>query len=72
VTCRTGVCQPRKKTPEELVTWAVERTHDDSLRQSIVQIEFARRSAAAQDRAAEAAKDAAEYTKANARYMRCQ
>jgi hypothetical protein len=57
-----------KKTPEELVTWAVERTHDD-LRQSIVQLEFARRSAAAQDRAADAAKEAAEYTKANARYM---
>ena len=57
-----------KKRPEELVTWAVERTHDDSLRQSIVQMEFARRSAA-QDRAAEAAKEAAEYTKANARYM---
>ena len=32
-----------KKTPEELVTWAVERTHDDSLRQSIVQLEFARK-----------------------------
>ena len=30
-----------KKTPEELVTWAVERTHDDSLRQSIVQLDFA-------------------------------
>jgi hypothetical protein len=58
-----------EKTPEELVTWAVERTRDDSLRQAIVQLEFARRSAAAQDRAAEAAKDAAEYTKANARYM---
>ena len=58
-----------KKTPEELVTWAVQRTHDDSLRQSIVQLEFARRSAAAQDRAADAAKEAAEYTKANARYM---
>jgi hypothetical protein len=58
-----------KKTPEELVTWAVERTHDDSLRQSIVQLEFARRASAAQDRAAEAAKEAAEYTKANARYM---
>ena len=57
-----------EKTPEELVTWAVERTRDD-LRQSIVQIEFARRSAAAQDRAAEAAKEAAEYTKVNARYM---
>ena len=58
-----------KKTPEGVATWAVERTHDDSLRQSIVQLEFARRASAAQDRAAEAAKEAAEYTKANARYM---
>jgi hypothetical protein len=58
-----------KKTPEELVTWAVERKPDDSFRQSIVQLEFARRAAAAQDRAAEAAKEAAKYTKANARYM---
>jgi hypothetical protein len=58
-----------KKTPEELVTWAVERTDDDRLRQSIVQLEFARRASAAQDRAADAAIEAAEYTKANARYM---
>jgi hypothetical protein len=56
-----------KKTPGELVTWAVERTADDSLRQSIVKLEFARRASAAKDRAAEAAKEAAEYTKANAR-----
>jgi hypothetical protein len=58
-----------EKTPEELVSWAVERSYSDGLRQSIVQLEFARRSAAARDKAAEAAKEAAEYTKANARYM---
>jgi hypothetical protein len=56
--------------PEELVSWAVERSYSDDLRQSIVQLEFARRSAAARDKAAQAAKEAAEYTKANARYMR--
>jgi hypothetical protein len=37
-----------KMTPEALVVWAVERAHDDRLRQNIVQLEFARRVASAQ------------------------
>ena len=43
------------KTPEELVLWAFERTHDDTLRQSIVRLEFERR--------------VAKYTQSTARYM---
>jgi endo-beta-N-acetylglucosaminidase D len=45
-----------KKTPEELVTWAIERTSDDSLRQSIVKLEFERRVAVAQMETAQSAK----------------
>ena len=45
-----------KKTPEELLIRSVERAADDTLRQSIVALEFERR--------------VAEYTKANSRYMR--
>jgi hypothetical protein len=44
------------KTPEQLVTWAVERDANDSLRQSIVKLEFERR--------------VAQYTQASSRYMR--
>ena len=43
------------KTTEELVPWAFERTHDDTLRQSIVRLELERR--------------VTEYTKATSRYM---
>jgi endo-beta-N-acetylglucosaminidase D len=44
------------KTPEELVSYAVERTHDDSFRQSIVKLEFERRVAIAQIETANATK----------------
>ena len=44
------------KTPEELVSYAVERTHDDSFRQSVVQLEFERRVAIAQIETANATK----------------
>jgi len=43
------------KTTDELVPWAFERTHDDTLRQSIVRLELERR--------------VTEYTKATSRYM---
>jgi hypothetical protein len=43
-----------KMTPEKLVTWAAERA-EDTVRPSIVRLEFERR--------------VAEYTKANSRYM---
>jgi hypothetical protein len=41
-----------KKTPEELVMWAVERNPEDSYRQSIVKLELERRVAVAQIKAA--------------------
>jgi hypothetical protein len=44
------------KTPEELVNYAIERSHDDSFRQSIVKLEFERRVAIAQIETARAAK----------------
>jgi hypothetical protein len=48
-----------KKTPEGPVIWAVERTYEDSYRQSIVQLEFARRVAIAQIETATATKRSA-------------
>jgi len=52
----TAAEEAMRKTPEQLVAWAVERDANDSLRQSIVRLEFERR--------------IAEYTQASARYMR--
>ena len=49
-------------TPEELVVWAVGRQANDPVRAPAVQLEFERRVAGP-------AKETAEYTKANARYM---
>jgi hypothetical protein len=65
----TAARDAMEMTPEALVTWVTENPHDDGFWQSVAQLEFTRRSAAAQERAAEAAADAAKYTKANARYM---
>jgi endo-beta-N-acetylglucosaminidase D len=53
-----------KKTPEELVIWAIERSPDDSYRQSIVKLEFERRVAAAQI-------ETAKSTKSSAQWMLC-
>jgi hypothetical protein len=49
-------------TPEELVTWAGERTANDGFRQPMVTLEFERRVTVA-------AQETAAYTKASARYM---
>jgi hypothetical protein len=50
-----------KRTPEELVVWAIGRRPDDSYRQLIVKLEFDRRVAVAQIETARAAKSSARW-----------
>jgi hypothetical protein len=52
----------RNMSPEELVDWAAEMSVNNSLRQSIVKLEFERR-------ALIAAEQAAAYARASARFM---
>ena len=56
---QNAVHEAMTKTPEELVSYAVERASNDSLRQSIVKLEFERRVAVAQIETAKAAKRSA-------------
>ena len=59
----------RRKTPEELVEWAFQRTPNDSFLQALVTLEFQRRVAVAAQEMAVAAQETAKSMRDSASYM---